>query len=63
MCLLLSLGNRPQGSTWGYMLALVGFGFVTFYMTVAVFLLACKGIQSVAQAELRAVQLSNLFMN
>jgi chitin synthase len=63
MCFLLSLGNRPQGSKWGYTLAFVGFGFVTIYMTVAAFLLAYKGIQSVAQAEGRAIQVSDFFTN
>jgi len=63
MCFLLSLGNRPQGSKWGYTLAFIGFGFVTIYMTVAAFLLAYKGIQSVAQAEGRAIQVSDFFKN
>jgi len=40
MCFLLSLGDRPQGSKQGYTLAFIGFGFITIYMTVAVFLLA-----------------------
>jgi chitin synthase len=35
MCFILSLGNRPQGSKWGYTLALIGFGFITIYMTVS----------------------------
>jgi len=47
----------------GYTLAFIGFRFVTIYMTIAVFLLVHKGIQSVAQAELRAIQPSDLFMN
>ena len=34
MCFILSLGNRPQGSKWGYTLAFVGFAFITIYMTV-----------------------------
>jgi chitin synthase len=34
MCFLLSLGNRPQGSKWGYTGAIIGFGFITIYMTV-----------------------------
>lgn len=34
MCFLLALGNRPQGSKWGYTLAFIGFGFITIYMTV-----------------------------
>jgi hypothetical protein len=63
MCFLLSLGNRPQGSKWGYTLAFIGFGFITIYMTVAAFLLAYKGLQSVAQSEGRAIQASDLFTN
>ena len=34
MCFLLSLGNRPQGSKWGYTLAMIGFALITIYMTV-----------------------------
>jgi chitin synthase len=33
-CFMLSLGNRPQGSKWGYTLAFVGFALLTVYMTV-----------------------------
>lgn len=34
MCFILSLGNRPQGSKWGYTAAFIGFGIITIYMTV-----------------------------
>ena len=34
MCFILSLGNRPQGSKMGYTLAMIGFAFITVYMTV-----------------------------
>jgi chitin synthase len=34
MCFILSLGNRPQGSKWGYTTAMIGFSLVTIYMTV-----------------------------
>lgn len=34
MCFILSLGNRPQGSKWGYTAAFIGFGLITIYMTV-----------------------------
>ena len=37
-CFMLSLGNRPQGSKWGYTLAFVGFALLTVYMTVSYFL-------------------------
>jgi chitin synthase len=36
MCYLLALGNRPQGSKWGYTCAFVGFAVITVYMTVRV---------------------------
>lgn len=34
MCFILSLGNRPQGSKWGYTAAFIGFAVITVYMTV-----------------------------
>jgi len=34
MCFLLALGNRPQGSKFGYTLAMIGFALITVYMTV-----------------------------
>ncbi|KAF5374183.1 hypothetical protein D9615_008867 [Tricholomella constricta] len=67
MSFILSLGNRPQGSKWGYTTAFIGFGFITIYMTIAAFLLAFKGIQSVAdtvQGGLnRPLELSDVFTN
>ncbi|KAG2068213.1 glycosyltransferase family 2 protein [Suillus decipiens] len=63
MCFLLSLGNRPQGSKWGYTLAFIGFGLVTIYMTVSALLLAYKAIESVADSEGRAIQASDLLSN
>ena len=33
-CFMLALGNRPQGSKGGYMLAFVGYAIFTIYMTV-----------------------------
>lgn len=36
MCFILSLGNRPQGSKWGYTIAFIGFAVITIYMTVRV---------------------------
>ena len=44
-------------------IAFIGFGFFTISMTVAVFLFAYRGIQSVARVEGRAIQLSDLFTN
>lgn len=35
MCFILALGNRPQGSKWGYTLAILGFALITVYMTVS----------------------------
>jgi chitin synthase len=63
MCFLLSLGNRPQGSKWGYTLAFIGFGVVTIYMTFSALLLAYKAIESVAKSEGRAIQASDLLSN
>jgi hypothetical protein len=37
ICFILSLGNRPQGSKWGYTLAMVGFAVITIYMTVSIY--------------------------
>jgi len=34
-CFILALGNRPQGSKWGYTAALIGFAIITVYMTVS----------------------------
>lgn len=36
-CFILALGNRPQGSKWGYTTAFIGFGCITIYMTVRYF--------------------------
>ncbi|KAG5730212.1 Chitin synthase 4 [Termitomyces sp. T112] len=67
MCFILSLGNRPQGSKWGYAGAFVGFAIITIYMTAAAFLLAIKGIENVAatvnQNSNRPLQLSDVFTN
>jgi len=45
MCYLLSLGNRPQGSKWGYTCAFLGFAVITVYMTVSV--VAHSGVHNV----------------
>jgi len=50
MCFILSLGNRPQGSKWGYTLAMIGFALITIYMTASAFLLAIKGIEGLVSA-------------
>lgn len=62
MCFLLSLGNRPQGSKWGYTLAFIGFGVVTIYMTFSAFYIAVKGIQEVA-ADNGSININDLFSN
>ncbi|KAH0832244.1 glycosyltransferase family 2 protein [Lanmaoa asiatica] len=62
-CFLLALGNRPQGAKWAYTLAFIGFGLITIYMTVSAFLLAYKGVESVAQSEGRAIKASDFFTN
>jgi len=62
-CFILALGNRPQGSKWGYTMALIGFALVTVYMTVAAFLLAFKGIQNLANNTAGGLTLDDIFTN
>ncbi len=45
-CFLLSLGNRPAGSKWGYITAMVVFALLTMYMTAAALTLAILGIKN-----------------
>jgi len=61
MCFILSLGNRPQGSKLGYTLAMVGFAFITIYMTASAFLLAIKGIENLVAS--KSLSISSLFTN
>ncbi|KAK0185615.1 hypothetical protein F5146DRAFT_1165622 [Armillaria mellea] len=61
MCYLLALGNRPQGSKWGYTTAFIGFAFITVYMTFAAFFLAFKGIETLSKSE--GTSLNDLFSN
>jgi len=63
MCFILSLGNRPQGSKWGYTLAFIGFGIITIYMTTAAFLLAFKGVQQLQLEKGSALGVSDFFAN
>jgi chitin synthase len=60
MCFLLALGNRPQGSKFGYTLAMIGFALITVYMTIAAFFLAFRGINDI---EKNAKAGTNLFNN
>ncbi|KAI0250489.1 glycosyltransferase family 2 protein [Lactifluus subvellereus] len=62
-CFILSLGNRPQGSTRGYTLAFVGYAIFTLYMTFAAVFLSIKGVQQVAAAEHRGAKFNDLFSN
>ncbi|THU77602.1 glycosyltransferase family 2 protein [Dendrothele bispora CBS 962.96] len=62
MCFLLSLGNRPQGSKWAFTTAIIGFGVITIYMTVAAFLLAFKGIDNLVKAD-NGLNVGSLFTN
>ncbi|KAG8738149.1 Chitin synthase, class 1 [Ceratobasidium sp. 414] len=50
MCFLLSLGNRPQGSKFGYTMAFIGFALITVYMTFAAFFLAVKSINDLTSS-------------
>ncbi|KAF8133385.1 glycosyltransferase family 2 protein [Boletus edulis] len=62
-CFILSLGNRPQGAKWAYTSAFIGFALITVYMTASAFLLAYKGIESVAKSEGRVIQAADFFKN
>ncbi|KAI0318366.1 glycosyltransferase family 2 protein [Amylostereum chailletii] len=62
-CFMLSLGNRPQGSKWGYTLAFIGFALFTVYMTFAAIFLSVKSVQQVASDEGRNLKFSDFFGN
>ncbi|KAH8822583.1 glycosyltransferase family 2 protein [Flagelloscypha sp. PMI_526] len=61
LCFILALGNRPQGSKWGYTTAFIGFGVITIYMTFAAFFLAFKGIENVRNDNDGVLQLTDIF--
>ena len=61
MCFILALGNRPQGSNWGYTLAIVGFGLITIFMTVSALLLAFKGLDQLVKAHQGGLSLEDFF--
>ena len=61
MCFILALGNRPQGSNWGYTLAIVGFGLITIFMTVSALLLAFKGLDQLVKAHKGGLSLGDFF--
>ena len=63
MCFILALGNRPQGSKWGYTLAIVGFGIITIYMTVAALVLAFKGLDELINGNKGSLSLKDFFTN
>ncbi|KZV86456.1 glycosyltransferase family 2 protein [Exidia glandulosa HHB12029] len=63
LCFLLALGNRPQGSKWGYTLAMIGFAVVTCYMTFSAFFLAFKGVENIADVEGRPLDVNDIFKN
>ncbi|KAF9269343.1 glycosyltransferase family 2 protein [Marasmius fiardii PR-910] len=63
MCFLLALGNRPQGSKWGYTASFLGFAVITIYMTISAFLLAFKGIEQLAKEKGSALGIGDLFTN
>ncbi|KZT69531.1 glycosyltransferase family 2 protein [Daedalea quercina L-15889] len=62
MCFLLSLGNRPQGSKWAFVTAMVGFALITVYMTVAAVLLVVQSIENLVK-EKGTLTFSDLFTN
>ncbi|KAN0063634.1 Chitin synthase 4 [Thecaphora frezii] len=43
-CFLLSMGNRPAGSKWGYTISMIVFAVLTLYMTAAALYLAIDSI-------------------
>jgi len=63
MCFILALGNRPQGSKWGYTWAFVGFAVITIYMTVSAFLLAYKSITAIEKADGGSLTANDFFTN
>ncbi|VDB96624.1 unnamed protein product [Peniophora sp. CBMAI 1063] len=62
-CFMLSLGNRPQGSKWGYTTAFIGFALLTAYMTFAAIFLAVKSVQSVAKENGKSLDAGDFFTN
>ncbi|KZS93873.1 glycosyltransferase family 2 protein [Sistotremastrum niveocremeum HHB9708] len=63
MCFLLSMGNRPQGAKLQYTLAMIGFAFITVYMTFSAFWLAFKGAQEIAHEQNSGLTFSDIFTN
>ncbi|KAF8516437.1 glycosyltransferase family 2 protein [Hysterangium stoloniferum] len=64
MCFLISLGNRPQGSRRAYTMAMIGFSFITIYMTFSAFFLAFKGLANLQeQAPNHQLAVSDVFTN
>ncbi len=63
MCFILALGNRPQGSKWGYTTAFLGFAVITIYMTISAFFLAFKGIENLQKNNDGTLTLDDLFTN
>jgi hypothetical protein len=61
MCFILALGNRPQGSKWPYTFAIVGFVFITIYMTVSALVLAFKGHDQFVKDSKGSLDLGNFF--
>jgi chitin synthase len=68
MCFILALGNRPQGSKWGYTLAFIGFALITIYMTVSLDFadqegsLYCSFSSLHSSLRLRAFRISNIMV-
>jgi chitin synthase len=63
MCFILALGNRPQGSKWPYTLAIIGFGFITIYMTVSALVLAFKGLDQLVKDNKGSLTSGDFFSN
>ncbi|EGG10391.1 family 2 glycosyltransferase [Melampsora larici-populina 98AG31] len=53
-CFLLSMGNRPQGSKWKYIGAMVVYALLALYMMVAAIFILVKAVKGGANAKLYA---------
>jgi len=63
MCFLISLGNRPQGSKRFYTMAMIGFAFITVYMTFSAFFLVFKGLENLRDENGKPLSLDLIFTN
>jgi chitin synthase len=62
-CFILALGNRPQGSKWGYTFAITGFAFITIYMTIVAYYLAIRGLAPLVEKRKGVLGFKDLVTN